>query len=72
MLANNFCYIHLSYTCLFLSIYLALSTCFLLIPFMQSMNDTHCLNIASLFLLFGAAVVPVFGTALIPLATMQE
>ena len=36
------------------------------------MNDTHCLNIASLFLLFGAAVVPVFGTALIPLATMQE
>ena len=53
------------------SMYLALSTCFLLISLMQSVNGTHCLNIASLFLLFGAVVVTVFGTILFPLPTMH-
>ena len=51
--------------------YLALSTCFLLLSLMQSVDGTHCLNNASLFLLFGAVVVPVFGTVLIPLAIMH-
>ena len=53
------------------SMYLALSTCFLLLSLMQSVDGTHCLNNASLFLLFGAVVVPVFGTVLIPLAIMH-
>ena len=40
---------------------------------MQSVNGAPFLNITSLFLLLGAAAVPVFGTvSIVPLTSMCE
>ena len=51
------------------SMSLALSICALFISLMQSVNGTQFLNATSLFLLFGAALVPEFETVILPLAT---
>ena len=49
---------------------LALSICLLFISLMQSVNDAQFLNTTSLFLLFGATTLPVFGTAIVPLTVV--
>ena len=51
---------------------LVLSICLLLNSIMQSMNCAQFLNTTSLFLLFGAAAVPVFGTVIVPLTAMYS
>ena len=52
------------------SMSLALSIFVLLISLMQSVNGAQFLNTTSLFQLFKAASVPVFGTIIVPLTTM--
>ena len=49
---------------------LALSICLLFISLMQSVNDAQFLNTTSLFLLFGATTLLVFGTAIVPLTVV--
>ena len=49
---------------------LSLSTCVLFISLMQSVNGAQFLNITFLFLLFGAADVPVFRILRVPLTCM--
>ena len=53
-----------------ISISLALSTCVLFISLMQLVNGAQFLNITFLFLLFGAAAVPMLFTYIVPLTSM--
>ena len=52
------------------SMSLALSICVLFISVMQLVNGAYSLNTTSLFVLFGAAAVPVFGTVIVPLTAI--
>ena len=52
------------------SMSLALSICVLFVSLIQPVNGAQFLNTSSLFLLFGAASVPVFGTVIVPLTAM--
>ena len=49
---------------------LELSICVLFVSLIQPVNGAQFLNTSSLFLLFGAAAVPVFGTVIVPLTAM--
>ena len=49
---------------------LALSICVLFISLIESVNGAQFLNTTSLFQLFGAAPVPLFGTVIVPLTAM--
>ena len=49
---------------------LELSICVLFVSHIQPVNGAQFLNTSSLFLLFGAAAVPVFGTVIVPLTAM--
>ena len=49
---------------------LALSISLLFISLMQSVNRAQFLNITSLFLLLGAAAVPMFGIVIVPLTSI--
>ena len=53
------------------SMSLALSICVLLISLMQSVNGAQFLNTTSLFQLFKAAAVPVFGTIIVTSLTSK-
>ena len=52
------------------SMSLALSACVLFFSLMQSVYGAQFLNTFSLFILFGAAPVPVFGTVIVPLTAI--
>ena len=52
------------------SMSLALSICVLFVSLIQPVNGAQFLNTSSLFLLFGAAAVPVFGSLIVPLTAM--
>ena len=68
MFANKFRYISIKlYIFITTSISLALTICILFISLIQSVNGAQFLNTTSLFLLFGGAVVPVFGTVMVEL-----
>ena len=68
MFANKFRYISIKlYIFITTSISLALTICILFISLIQSVNGAQFLNTTSLFLLFGGAAVPVFGTVTVKL-----
>ena len=52
------------------SLSLALSICILFTSLMQGVNGAQFLNNTSLFLLFQAVAVPVFGTVIVLLKAM--
>ena len=49
---------------------LSFSTCVFFIPLMQSVNGAQFLNITFIFLVFGAATILVFETAIVYLTNM--